>query len=116
MRRLLRLGFTLACVATLCTSCAQGNGSGPTSYVGYRVGADDRTIVVVVLTGPLDEIAGGTVVSEDESTVTVEVNVDRYRDVQPDVGVYHDITVMCAEPLATREVRTVRGQRLHLLP
>lgn len=111
MRRGLSMALLLTCLAVMSVGCSDSD-EGPTSYTGYRVGVDGRQLVLVVETGPLDEVVGGEVVDQDDSMVTVDVAVRRHKDLQPAVAVRREVTVSLADPLGTREVHTRVGQRL----
>lgn len=113
MRRRLLGGLAVACLAAMSVACSTSDSDNdPTSFAGYRLGADGRQLVLVVETGPEDKVVGGKVVDQDTSAVTVEVTVDRHRDLQPAVAVSREVTVTLADPLGTREVYTRSGQRL----
>jgi hypothetical protein len=111
--------LTLVVAALLCcfaaTSCADNNVGPPAGFVGYRIGADERHLVLVIETGPEDEVVRSGIVAEDHEMVTVNVTVRRYDDLQPAIAVRREVIVTLSDPLGAREVHTRAGQVLQLV-
>lgn len=104
-------------VVVLLSACGStDNDAADAPLVGYRAGSSDRDLVVVVETGPQDTVLPGSVLSQDATTVKVQVTMTRATGVNPALAVQKTTTVRPDAALAGREVVGPNGRALPRLP
>jgi hypothetical protein len=111
-RWVILVALATAVVAIAAFSWWRGTSSAPAALTGYRVDAAGTTVVVVVETGPDDEVTTASVSSQTAGAVEVDVRVRRAAGIGPLVAVQRDVSFRLAAPLGDRVIRQVGTGRV----
>ncbi|MBK6885374.1 MAG: hypothetical protein IPH03_02265 [Tetrasphaera sp.] len=108
-----RRRLVIVAVATVMSAAScSGARDASAALVGYRLGATDRELVLVVETGPEDEIDKAVILTEDSSRVKVDVKMKQAQGLQPAQAIRHEVSVVLTAPLGQREVQASTGRAL----
>jgi hypothetical protein len=106
------LSTVMVAVAVVGFSWWTAASAAPAALAGYRVDEAGTTVVVVVETGPDDQVTTASVSSQTSDAVEVDIRVHRASGMRPLVAVRRDVSLRLAAPLGDRVVRQVGTGRM----